>query len=187
MENTAGRPTPQEASAALTAADVSRTQFADSFVLPSYFASSIGAAVGVQIATSAFGIADGGSRGGWSLVSGLALFALVAVVQLVRFRQLNGVWLGGLASRFVLGNATAASVSYGLTFAAATWSAFQGLWWFVAVCALAGGASYAVSGRRWVRIYRAEPVAHGRGESAAWLGALVFVGCAGLAVLMAAR
>jgi hypothetical protein len=185
MENMAINPTPEDASAALSEADISRSQFAGRIALPSYFATSIGTAVAVQIAATAFGLAEGGGRGWWWLVAGVTLFALVGLVQLLRFRQLNGAWLGGLASRFVGGTATAASVSYGLACAAAILSAFAGRWWLVVVCAVAGGVSYAVSGRRWLRAYQAEPAAHARGESAVWLGVLVLVACAGLVLLMA--
>jgi len=58
-------------------------------------------------------------------------------------------------------------------------------WWLVALWSAAGGAGYALGGRRWLRTYRAEPAAHGRGESAAWL-ALVALAAVGGAVLLAA-
>lgn len=181
------RPTPDEAAAALLEADVSRTQVAESFVLPAHFYSSIGVAAAGQIATTALELADLGTWAWVLLVVGLTVFVLVAAVQLVRFRRLNGVWLGGLASRVVGGTATAASVSFGLSLGAAIWAAFAALWWLVPVCAIAGGVGYAVSGRRWVRVYRSEPAAHGRGESAIWLGVLTVLALAGLVLLVAGR
>ena len=66
---------------------------------------------------------------GWALaivLGGVALFVLVAAIQLVRFRQLNGVWLGGPASRVVLGTAPAASMSYALALGGSIWGAFNG-------------------------------------------------------------
>src|SRR6185312_7851237 len=107
-----------------------------------------------QIATTAAGLGDGN---GVALAAGLALFAVVAGVQLARFRRLNGVWLGGFASRVVLGTGTAASVSYALALAAAIWAATGAHWWLVALWSAAGGAAYALSGRRWMRTYRATP------------------------------
>jgi hypothetical protein len=78
----------------------------------------------------------------------------------------------------------AASVSYVLTLGTAIWAAFEAEWWLVAVCSLAGGMAYAMSGRRWVRTYRGEPAAHARGESAAWLAALGVLTLAGLVFLV---
>jgi hypothetical protein len=54
-------------------------------------------------------------------------------------------------------------------------------WWLVPVCALGGGAAYALSGLRWLRGYRTEPMARARGESTAWL---VLGGTAALAGLV---
>ena len=73
---------------------------------------------------------------------------------------MNGVWLGGFASRVVGGTATAASTSYVLSLGAAGWAAFDRAWWLVALCAAAGGVAYACSGRRWLRTYLAEPGRH---------------------------
>ena len=85
------------------------------------------------------------------MVAGLAVFAAVAGVQLARFRRVNGVWLGGFASRVVLGTGTAASVSYAAALAAAIWAAFGDHWWLVALWSAVGGAAYALSGRRWMQ------------------------------------
>jgi hypothetical protein len=170
---------------------------AGALVLPSFFYAAIGAAVAVQIATAAFGIPRSNVQGdhlaevrAWGIVAlagGLAFFLLVAAIQLTRFRQLNGVWLGGLASRVVFGNDAAASTSYVVAFGASLWAGFEGIWWLVASCAIAGGAAYALSGRRWWRTYQGDPVAHGRGESAAWVAVFGVLAVAGLVLLVLGR
>jgi hypothetical protein len=198
MENSEPPPTPEDAAAALVEAEASRTYLAGTLALPSFFYLAIGAAVAVQIATAAFG-GDllGGQRlgvmaedQGWALailLGGVALFVLVATTQLLRFRQLNGVWLGGLASRVVLGTAPAASISYAFALGGSIWGAFNGLWWLVALCAVAGGAAYALSGQRWWRRYQGDPASHSRGESAGWLAILGLVAIAGLVLLVLGR
>ena len=196
MENSEPDPTPEDAAAALVEAEASRTRLAGALVLPSFFYAAIGAAVAVQIATAAFGIPRSNVQGdhfaddrAWALAAlagGLALFVLVAAIQLTRFRQLNGVWLGGLASHVVFGNDAAASTSYVVAFGASLWSGFEGIWWLVALCAVAGGAAYALSGLRWWRKYQGDPASHSRGESAgliAILGALAVAGVVLLVVL----
>ena len=118
------------------------------------------------------------------LVAGLALFAAVAGLQLARFRRRNGVWLGGLASRVVLGTGTVASASYAIALGAAIWAAYDAQWWPVMLCSAGGGAAYALSGRSWIRTYREQPAMHGRGESATWLAVLGVAAVAGLALLL---
>lgn len=183
MENSKVPPTPEDATAALVEAEALRTRMAGALVLPSFFYAAIGAAVAIQIATTASTIA---SDGGWASairLGGVALFALVAAIQLVRFRRLNGVRLGGLASRVVLGTATAASLSYVLAFGASAWAGFNRLWWLVAVFAVAGGAAYAVSGRRWWRRYQGDPASHSRGESFGWTAILGVLAVTGVVLL----
>ena len=184
-----GSPTPEEAATALADAEASRMTLARRLVVPSFFYISIGTAIAVQIATTAVGMANVDHQAllqpaVWLVAAGCVAFAAVAAIQLVRFRRLNGLWLGGFASRVVGGTATAASVSYVLALGAAIWAAFDAAWWLVAVCSLAGGVAYAMSGRRWVRIYRGEPAEHARGESAAWLAVLGLLALAGLVFLM---
>lgn len=164
-------------------AEASRAHLAGTLVLPSFFYAAIGGAVAVQIATSAVSITDDRV---WAPVrlAGVALFVLVAAVQLVRFRQLNGVRLGGLASRVVLGSATPAFISYALGLGASAWAALNRMWWLAAVCAVAGGAAYALSGRRWWGRYRGDPASHSRGESAGWIAILGAVAVAGLVLLV---
>ncbi len=181
MESAPERPTVAEASAALTDAEASRATLAHGITTPSWFFASMGAAIATQIATTAVGLGDGAP---FVLAAGLAVFVAVAGVQLARFRRLNGVWLGGFASRVVLGTGTAASATYAFALGASLWAAYDARWWLVAICSVGGGAAYALSGRRWMRAYRARPAVHGRGESAAWLAVLTVAGIAGLALLL---
>ncbi len=181
MESNPKRPTPAEASAALTEAEASRATLAHGIATPSWFFMSMSTAVAAQIATTAVGL---GADVPWVMAAGLAIFAAVAAVQLARFRRLNGVWLGGLASRVVLGAGIPASTSYAIALGAAIWAAYDARWWFVALWSIAGGATYALSGRRWLRAYRALPAVHGRGESAAWLVLVSIAAFAGLAFLL---
>src|SRR3954447_9806890 len=175
MESTPRRPTAEEASAALLEAEATRAALADHIATPSWFFVSMGVAIAAQIATVAVGLGDkpaldAGELGSpWLVAAGLAVFAAVAGVQVARFRRLNGVWLGGFASRVVLGTATAASVSYPVALGAAIWAAYGERWWLVALWSLVGGAAYALSGLRWMHTYRGDPAAHARGESLAWL------------------
>jgi hypothetical protein len=190
MESKPRRPPPDEASAALLEAEATRASLAAHIATPSWFFVSIGVAIAVQIATVAAGLGDkhaldAGEVGGpWLVAAGVAVFAAVAGVQLARFRRLNGVWLGGFASRVVLGTATAASVSYPVALGAAIWAAYGERWWLVALWSVAGGAAYALSGRRWMRSYRGDPAAHARGESLAWLALITAAALAGLALLV---
>lgn len=184
MENERVAPLPEDASAALADAEAARALLAQDLVVPPLFYGSIGAAVTVQIATTAMAVADIGSWTVWLVVAGIAVFLLVAGIQLARFRRHNGVWLAGLASRVVGGTAAAASTSYGLALAGALWASIAALWWVVAVFSIGGGVAYALSGRHWVRQYRAEPARYSRGESAAWLGLLVAGAVAGLVLLV---
>ncbi len=141
-------PSVADASAALLDAEAARTTLAGRIVTPSWFFASMGVAIAVQIATTAAGLGDGAP---WLVVAGLAVFGAVAGIQLARFRRVNGVWLGGFASRVVLGTGTAASVSYAAALAAAIWAAFGDHWWLVALWSAVGGAAYALSGRRWMQ------------------------------------
>src|SRR3954447_9814470 len=107
MESKPHRPTAEEASAALLDADATRGTLADRIATPSWFFVSLGVAIAAQIAAVAVGLGDkqaldAGELGTpWLAAAGLALFAAVAGIQLARFRRLNGVWLGGFASRVV--------------------------------------------------------------------------------------
>ena len=181
MESMRERPTAAEASAALTDAEASRATLAHGVGTPPGFFTLMGAAIAAQIATTAVGL---GGDAPWVLAAGLAIFAAVAGAQLARFRRHNGVWLGGFASRVVLGTGIPASASYVIALGAAIWAAYDARWWLVALCSAGGGAAYALSGRTWMRAYRAQPAAHGRGESAAWLALICVTAVAGLALLL---
>jgi len=181
MESTPQRPTAAEASAALAEAEASRAGLALAIATPSWFFTSMSVAIAAQIATTAVAFGVGAP---WLLVAGLLVFGAVAGVQLARFRRRNGVWLGGFASRVVLGTGTAASLSYAVALGAAIWAAYGSRWALVALWSVAGGAAYALAGRRWMRAYRDEPDVHGRGESVAWLALLSVVAVAGLVLLL---
>jgi hypothetical protein len=181
MESTPERPTGAEASALLADAEAFRAGLARAIATPSWFFTSMSAAIATQIATTAVAFGIGAP---WLLVAGLVVFVAVAGVQLARFRRRNGVWLGGFASRVVLGTGTAASLSYAVALGAAIWAAYGSRWALVALWSVAGGAAYALAGRRWMRAYRAEPGVHGRGEPIAWLALLSVVAVAGLGLLL---
>jgi hypothetical protein len=184
MESSPKPPTHDEAAAALAQAEATRARFAGDIGLPSWFAASIGAAISVQIATTALGL---GSGTPWLIATGVLVFVIVGVLQLLRFRRLNGVWLGGLAGRVVLGGGTATSLSYAAALAVAIWAAFGARWWLMALASLLGGADYARAGTSWMHAYRGAPHEHGRGESAAWLTAVSAVAIAGMVVLVLGR
>lgn len=170
MESNA--PTPDEAAAALREAEVSRDRLASGVRLPPRFHFWIGVAIAIQIGTAAIGIAEQSLAGATLAAVGVLLFLVEAFAQLRAFRRLNGVWLGGLVSKVVLGTGTFASTVYTLAFAAATWAAFEHQWWLTVLCAAAGGVGYAAGGIRWVRAYREDPLRHGRGESTVMLVAM---------------
>ena len=183
MESSERPINPSEAQAAIADAESARTRLASSLRLPSFFFSSIGAAIAVQIGTGATGIADQGTWGMVVLAGGVLVFVLVAVVQLARFRRLNGVWLGGLASQVVLGTAGLASLTYAAAVGAATWAAFAGAEWLTLIAAVAGGAIYAWAGRRWWHSYQGAPAEHSRGEQTVILVAAVVLALALLIVV----
>ncbi len=185
MENEpASTPTPDEASLALTGAVDARRRLTDSLVLPSFFFSSIGLVIAAQICTSAVGLARQDLSGWLLIVAGWAALALVAGVQLWRFRRLNGVWVSGLAHRVVLGTAETAAVAYGLGFAGAIWAALEGAGWLVAGSSLAGGVAYAWSGRHWWGAYRGDPGTYARPVSRALLASGGAVAAIGAVVLL---
>src|SRR3954449_7029233 len=190
MESRPHRPTAEDASADLLDAEATRAILAEHIATPSWFFVSLGVAIAVQLAAVAVALGDkhaldAGEVGTpWLVAAGVAMFAAVAGVQLARFRRLNGVWLGGFASRVVLGTATAASVSYPVALGAAIWAAYGERWWLVALWSSVGGAAYALSGRRWMRTYRNDPATHARGESLAWLTLITAAALGGLGMLV---
>ncbi|USQ80860.1 hypothetical protein [Ornithinimicrobium faecis] len=184
METSGSRPTPDDAAAALLDAGTARDRLSHQLRLPSWFHTSIGLAVVVQTATVAVGVADQSSAGIGLALAGLVPFLLVAAVQLTRFRALNGVRVGGLASKVVFGGDATASTVYLLGMAAAIWAAFEESWWLVGLSACAGGVAYALSGVRWMRSYRGDPAAHGKGASVLLLVVLAVAVVAGAVLLL---
>lgn len=187
METSGSHPTPDEAASALLDADSARDQFSHRLTLPSWFYTSIGLAIVVQIGTLAVGVADQSLAGLGLAAAGLVPFVLVAVVQLVRFRRLNGVWVGGLASRMVFGSDATASTVHLLAMGAAIWAAFEEYWWLVGLCAVAGGVGYAISGVRWMRSYRGDPATHSRGASVLLIALIVPLLAGAVLLLVNAR
>jgi hypothetical protein len=173
METSDNRPTPDEATAALLAAGFARQELSHRLITPSWFYTSIGLAIVIQTATLAVGVSLQTLAGIGIAVAGLVPFALVAWLQLARFRKINGVWISGLATRVVFGGGAAASTLHFLALGIALWAAFDQRWWLVVLCSIAGGAAYALSGALWVRSYRRDPAANSRGESIVLLVALV--------------
>jgi hypothetical protein len=176
-----------EARAAIADAESARARLASGLRLPSFFHGSVGVSIAVQIATSATGIAAQETWGIVLLCGGLVVYALVPAVQLARFRRLNGAWVGGLASQVLLGTVGLASLFYLAAFGLATWAALVGADWLVPIAAVAGGAAYTWSGRRWWRRYQGSPAENSRGENAVVLAVAGVLALVFLIVLVAAR
>jgi hypothetical protein len=181
MESMPPGPTPDQAAAELNDAEASRARLARAIVVPSGLFAWLGTAAAIQIATLGVGL---GAGVGWVLVAGVVVLIGVAGVQLGRFRRLNGVWLGGFASRVVLGTGNLTSTAYGVAAAAAIWAGYGARWWLVALSAVAGGAAYAFCGQRWMGSYRERPQDLGPGESTLWLVGLAAVAIVGLGALL---
>lgn len=175
------------AAAALRDAERARAELASSVRFPAGHDIFIGAAVTVQIATTAVGLSVEESWARWALAGGVLLFGIVAGLQLWRFARLNGVRVGGFAGRVVFGTATTASFGYALAMVTAYAAGARDLWWLTSVAAVAGGIVYVLSGRRWLRAYRREPARLGAGESALWLALAVVLAVAGLVLLVLER
>jgi hypothetical protein len=184
MENVVSPRDPYDAGVELAAADQARERLAAGLRLPRGLHPVLAVAVAAQIGTAGFGIAKQSPVGLGVLLAGLALLLLVAALLLHRFRLINGVRVDGLASQVVLGTGTTSSLAYLSSLAAATWAAFESLWWLVAVVAVAGGVGYAFGAHHWWRAYRNNPVAHAGGASPRLLAALAVIACLGLAALL---
>jgi hypothetical protein len=180
---------PNDAGAELARAEALRARLTGTLRLPGWFHESIGAAVALQVGTAAYTVSrpSAGAAAVAILVAGVAVFAAVAALQLQRFRRLNGVWVGGLATRAVLGTSTLSSLVYAGSLAAADWAALSGPWWLAALAAVAGGVGYAVSGRLWWAAYLRDPERHARAESRLYLIGVVVVALVGLVVLLVGR
>lgn len=145
-------------------------------VLPTGFFASIGVAVGVQIASVGLALADGSAA---LIVGGLAIFAAISAAQVLRLRRAtDGLLDGEVVRRVVLGAGAAASWTYAVAFAAATWSGATGRPGLVVLCSVFGGAAYALSGRRWMHHHGGGPGDTHLQTPLAWL-LLVSAACAG--------
>ncbi|HET6562625.1 MAG TPA: hypothetical protein VFG72_12180 [Marmoricola sp.] len=185
MESTTPPRDPRDARAELAAADQARERLTDGLRLPSGLHPALAVAVAVQVGTAGAGIAAQTAAGLGVLLAGLAVFLVVAAVSLHRFRSINGVRVDGLASQVVLGSGgTTSSLVYLGSFGAATWAAFESLWWLVAVASVVGGIGYALGARRWWRAYRNDPVAHAGGASPRLLAVIALIACLGFVVLV---
>ena len=170
--------------AALHDAERARDELAADLVVPRGYDLAIGAGVAVQIITSVIGLTVEDAWARTLLAVGNAAFGVVAVLQIVRFRRLNGVRVQGFVSRVILGSAMTASFGYAAALVAAYVAALRELWWLAGLAALSGGLVYVLSGRRWLRAYRREPGRLGRAESALWMAVLVGLAVAGLVLLV---
>ena len=92
--------------------------------------------------------------------------------------------MDGLASTIILGTGTTSTLVYMATFAAATWAAFESVWWLVVAAALVGGAAYAFSAQLWWRAYKQDPVARAGGASPLMLALFALAAGAGFVVLI---
>jgi predicted neutral ceramidase superfamily lipid hydrolase len=184
MESSGTRHTPDDASSALAAADQARDRLAAGIRLPRGLFPAVAAAIAVQVGAAAVGIAAQTVTGLAVALGGVAVFLAVAALVLYQFRRINGVTVDGLASTIILGTGTTSTLVYMGTFAAATWAAFESLWWLVVAAAVLGGAAYAFSAYRWWLAYRADPVARAGGVSPRMMALFALAALAGFVVLM---
>ena len=169
---------------AMAVADDARLRLTASLRLPAGLLPVLAAAVAVQLGTAAVGIAQQTAVGLAILLAGLAGFLVVAALALHRFRVINGVRVDGLGSRVVLGSGATSSLPYLGALAAATWAAFESMWWLVAVSALVGGVGYALGVRQWWQGYHKDPVTYTVGVSPRLLGGLAVLACLGFVALV---
>ena len=88
--------------------------------MPSWFFASLGAAIAVQIASTAVGVADPSSSTLAALASGIAVPVAVAGVQR-RASAAQRIRLGGLSSASCFGTGTLASASYAVAAGRQSW------------------------------------------------------------------
>jgi hypothetical protein len=184
MESAASPRDPHDARVDVMSADQARERLAAGLRLPRALHPTLAVAVAAQIGAAGFGIAEQSAAGLGVLLAGLAGLLVIAALSLHRFRVINGVRVDGLVSQVVLGTGTTSSLAYLSSLAAATWAAFESLWWLVAVVAVAGGIGYAIGARQWWRAYQKDPAAHSGGASPRQLALLAVVACLGLAALL---
>ena len=176
---------PSDPATDLAAAESARQRLAGSLRTPSWFYTSLGVAVALQIGLTAYGLSD--DAGGPRLVAvavGLLVFAAVAAVLWYRFRRLNGVRVNGLFSQALMGSSNRAVLAEMAGLGAAVWAAMVGHWWLVVLASVAGGVGYAVSARLWWRDYQQDPAAHAHGVSRATLAVVGVAAVVGLVALL---
>jgi len=178
---------PSDPSGELAAAEVARQRLTGGLRLPSWFHTSLGVAVTIQIGAAAYGIAEQTGRGIAVAVAGCLPFVLVAWVQVARFRRLNGVRVDGFVSRAVLGTSTWAVLAEGAGLAGAVWAAMEDQAGLAGAVAVAGGAGYAAAARLWWRAYQRDPAGHARAESPATLVGYGLVAVVALVLLVTLR
>ena len=184
MESTPVWQGPEDPGEALAAADKALRRLTTGLRLPAGLFPVLAAAVAVQLATAAYGIAAQTVTGLVVVLVGLAFFLGITALLLHRFRRINGVRVDGLVSQIVLAAGVSESLIYLGAFAAGVWAAFASLWWLVAAAALAGGIGCALGARHWWHTYRGNPAAHARGVSPRMLGVLAVLACFGIAGLV---
>jgi hypothetical protein len=184
MESSVVPPDPDDPRTSLAVADEARRRLTTGLRLPAGVLPVLAAAVAVQLATAAYGIAAQTAAGLAVVLAGMAVLLGVAALTLRRFRRVNGVRVDGLTSQVLLGAGTLASSAYLAALAAGIWAAFAALWWLVVVAAVAGGVGYALGTRRWWRAYGHDPVGHAGGASPRTLAALAGLAALGVAALL---
>lgn len=184
MESSPLRPDPDDARAALAAADLARDRLAAGLRLPSGLFPALALAIATQVAAAAYGIAEQTTSGLAIALGGAALFLAFAALLLAHFRRANGVRVDGLASTIILGTGTTSTAVYMAAFAGATWAAFESKWWLVGLASVAGGIAYSASALRWWRSYRHDPATRTGGASPKVLAALAVVAGLGAVVLV---
>jgi hypothetical protein len=161
MESSGTAPDPaHDPASELAGALAARDALAAGVVTPTGHHLVLAAAVGVQVLTLATALTSSGRAVPALVLGGLAVVGLAAAAELLRFRHRNGVQPAGLAGRVLLGTTTTASVGYAAAVAASFLAAARGAWWLAVLCAVAGGAVYALGGYRWLACYRAAPGGH---------------------------
>jgi hypothetical protein len=186
MESNQIPPTPDDPRSVLAVADQARQRLATGLRLPAGLHPALAAAVTIQIATAAYGIAHHTTAGLTVALAGVAIFIGMAVLTLYRFQRINGVRIDGLTSQIILGTGPISTLAYVGAFGAATWAAFESRWWLTAAAAVAGGVGYAYGALRWWHAYRHDPAAHAGGASPRTLAALTVLASLGLIALLVA-
>jgi hypothetical protein len=186
MESSPAQQNPGDPRSELAVADQARQRLAASLRLPAGLHPILAAAVAVQVAAAAYGIAAQTTAGLALALAGIAVLMGVAALLLYQFRRINGVRVDGLSSQIVLGTGSTSTLIYMVGFGAATWAAFESRWWLVVAASVSAGVSYAFGTLRWWHVYRHDPSAHAGGASPRVFAALAAFACLGLVALLIA-